>query len=267
MKVVFTQEVRKNICEEVFEMQKTNSSKVADIVKQVANKHNVQHRRIYEWNKAFGYIFKNDLLSTDYKINLLQEVKNIAESENISIKQAMLKISEKYNISYKELYSWNRKLNILNTKQKYSNEDKIYILNEIKKQSNPENMGEVILQFAHKLDISEHTIYTWNRQFQIIDVRVYNNRNTSIYDEEFKKMILRYFIAIGFNNKNVKMIAVKCNITERNIYDWNRTYQMFDTKVFKVGKYNKTKKEIIEKLETDQEFKKNLINSINQKSL
>ena len=266
MKVVFTQEVRKNICKEVFEMQKTNSLKVADIVKQVAKQYNLLPKRIYEWNKSFGYIFKNDLLSIDEKINLLKEVKNIAESENISIKQAILKISEKYNISYKELYSWNRKLNILNTKQKYSDEDKVCILNEIQKQANPENMGGIILQFAHKLNISEHTIYTWNRQFQIIDVRVYNNRNTSIYDEEFKQMILRYFIAIGFNNKNVKMIAVKCNITERNIYDWNRAYQMFDTKVFKVGKYNKTKKETIKKLETDKEFKNNLLENIKQKS-
>ncbi len=262
MRILFTKEKRMAICEEISFLQETgNLGKVCNIVKMVGEKYNVEPRRIYSWNKSFNYIFQNDLFSDDEKREVLFEaVDLLLNNEKMSTKTAVLEISKKYNLTTKTLYSWNRCLNVFSTRQKYSKEDIILILKEIQEKSNIENVSKIILEFKDKLDVSEHTIYFWNRKFNIIDVKVYENRN-----EEFKLKVLKEFVSIGFTLENVKIIAKKYGVSERNIYDWNRKFEMFDTKVFKVGKNEKVKKEIIEKLETDKNFKVKVLDSIKGK--
>ena len=208
MNILFPQEKRRVICKEVLFLQQTSSGKVCNMVKIVAEKYNIEPRRIYVWNKNFNYIFQNDIFSKDEKIEVLLEIVDlILNNDKISTKTAVIEISKKYNLTTKTLYSWNRNLKVFSTRQKYSKEDIILILKEIQERSNKENVGEIVLEFKDKLNVSEHTIYFWNRKFNIIDVRIYKDRKTSVYDDDFKLKVLKEFVNIGFNSENIKIIA------------------------------------------------------------
>lgn len=315
MNIVFKKDLKKQICYEVLTMEQTTSLKRTDIIEKIAKKYNTASNTIYLWNKEFGYIFKNKLFSTDDKIKILMEVENLIKNENLLTKDAFLQISSKYDVSSWQLYAWNRELKVLNTRQRRNDEYMLFILNEIKQQATEDNLQEVILEFAKKLNISINTIYYWNRKLNVFKTRkqytdediivilseiknqtknnniqevishfveilqvsqetiyIWNKKfnifpkQQRFFDENFKKKVLQEFNEIGFTADNIRIIAEKYNITIVNIYNWNRFYQMFDTKNYKKGALEKLKAEIIEKLETDKEFKNNLLENIRQKS-
>lgn len=264
MQVLFSQEKRMEICKEVLSLQKTNSGKVCNIVKEIAEKYNVKPNRIYTWNKGFNYIFQNDLFSDDEKKQILEEVKNLAVEKKISFKKAITEITAKYNISTKVVFEWNRYLKVFVTKQKFANIDIIYILTLINTKADKDNLGSLVLFFANKFSVAPATVYAWNCRFSFLDVRVYKNRQTGKYSYEFKREVLEEFKYIGFTYENIKEIAKKYSIQERNIYEWNRFFKLYDTKIYKKNENEQFQNEIIKKLETDNDFKKELEKQVDE---
>ena len=143
----------------------------------------------------------------------------------------------------------------------------LIILKEIKDAiKEPEFTGATIIEYAKKYGISSQSIYYWNGKYKIIITKSMEGRKNPVYEEKFIMKVLDEFKTISFTRENVNIVAEQYGITEDNIWTWNRKYKRFNTLHFKKGKNERLKKEISKKLETDKEFKDNLLKSIKEKS-
>ncbi len=255
---LFSTDDKIKILMEVENLIKNENLLTKDAFLQISNKYDVSSWQLYAWNRELKVLNTRQRRTDEYMLFILDEIKQQTTDENLQ--EVIFEFAKKLNISINTIYHWNRKLNVFKTRKQYTDEDIIVILNEIKKRGNNENLYEIVAEFADVLKVSAQTIYSWNKKFNIFP------KQQRFFDEDFKKKVLQEFNEIGFTADNIRIIAEKYNITIGNIYNWNRFYQMFDTKNYKKGALEKLKAEIIEKLETDKEFKSNLLENIRQKS-
>ena len=163
--------------------KQANGENPRDIARKFAKELDVSINTIYFWNRKFNIFKTRKTYSDEDAVLILNEInKRIGDKD---INTIVLEFADILKIQAKTIYIWNQNFNIFprSKRKTYSEEFKKKVLNEFITIGFTRHNIKII---ANKYNISENTIYAWNRKYKIIDTKSYYEQKKQEVIEKLK---------------------------------------------------------------------------------
>lgn len=224
----FTDDERKQICQEVKELKEKGEMPVKDILESVIKKYGIKDKTtLYQWNNKF-HIFSVDMLTNDDRRKICEQVRDLQMSTNMKLSDILKEVAEKYNYkSYGDIYVWNKEFGYIF--EILTDEKRKEICYEVQaiSQTSDLKLPEILKITAKKYNIQDfHNIYIWNQKFgYIFDLYILSKDDRKKVCEEIKENL-----KTGQKYKDViEYISKKYKVQKATVIGWNREFDdIFD---------------------------------------
>lgn len=223
MRKPLSKKEQREVCEFV-KNELANGKILKDILSEITETKGISSSEVYSWNKKFGMIFENNSFSDEERLCALEMVVE-KMLFGILLSVAVNDVAKKFDIDKRTIYKWNREFKIFETSKKFSIDEKKVICEEIKDMiiaGAPTSYAVSV--YAEDLGVTVKSIYNWNQNFHIFEVRDYSKRKSS-FPSEFIKMVVNEAIIVGKGEEKINAIAKKYNISPTTVYKWRRDFQ------------------------------------------